>query len=369
VPRRSTRVPLLSVAHLLLRKVDTLVGRFRDLDATLAQIDLKPPSINFELTNICNANCVFCGYQYQERPKALMSDAVFDKALGDFVACGGGDAFLTPIVGEATVDPKFLDRITALRAQPAIADIRVITNGILLDRFGVDNVVRSGLTGIFISTAGFDEETYRRLYRSADYQRMRRNVLALLEARARLGVPLQVTIGLRPDRPLSEVLADRDFQPILAHEPHIEAVRTFADFGGKIKPSDLRGVMKLRVLGDSATREPCKNLYDGPTVLPDGTVIICSCAAAMDAVDDLAIGHVMEQTLLEMWKGEPRRRLIAQFRGEGSMNQTCAACTSYRSLDFYRTTAARKLAAENKARAQGEGRGRFHTAARPRLHN
>jgi MoaA/NifB/PqqE/SkfB family radical SAM enzyme len=298
-----------------------------------------------------------------------MSDEVFNKALGDFVACGGGDAFLTPIVGEATVDPKFLDRITALRAQPAIRDIRIITNGILIDRFGIENVVRSGLTGIFISTAGFDKEMYRRLYRSADYQRMRSNVLALLEARERLGVRLQVTIGLRSDRPLSEVLADRDFQPILAHGPHIEAVRTFADFGGKIKPSDLHGVMELRVAGDSPKREPCKNLYDGPTVLPDGTVIICSCAAAMDAVDDLTIGHVMQQTLLEMWKGETRRRLVAQFRGQGPMNQTCARCTSYRGLDFYRTTAARKIAAENKARARGEDPARFNTRDRPRLHN
>src|SRR5262245_32237955 len=166
--RWSTRASVLSVARRLSLKVDAWIGRLRDLDRILAQLDLKPPSLNFELTNLCNANCVFCGYQYQERPKALMGDSVFGKALDDFVACGGGEVFLTPIVGEATVDPRFLDRVAALRVQPAIRDIRVITNGILLDRFGIDNIVCSGLTGIFISTAGFDKQMYRRLYRNAD---------------------------------------------------------------------------------------------------------------------------------------------------------------------------------------------------------
>ncbi len=367
--RLPTFATVRSVARVLPQKVDLLVGRLRNLDGTLAKIDLKPPSLNFELTNICNANCVFCAYQYQRRPKQLMSDAVFNRALGDFVACGGGDVFLTPIVGEATVDPKFLDRIAALRAQPAIRDVRVITNGILLDRFGIENVVRSGLTAMFISTAGFEREMYRRIYRTPDYERMRNNVLALLETRARLRVPLQVTIGLRADRTLAEVLADSDFQPILAYKPDIECASTFTDFGGKIRQSDLQGVMQLRVQGAKAGREPCKNLYDGPTVLPDGKVIICSCAAAMDAVEDLGIGDIMQQTLLEVWRGEARRRLVAQFRGQRAMNRTCAACTAYHDLDFYRTSNGRRIAAENEARAKGQDYRRFNIPNRPRLHN
>jgi hypothetical protein len=296
-----------------------------------------------------------------------MSDEVFDKALSDFVACGGGDAFLTPIVGEATVDPKLLERIKALRAQPAIRDIRIITNGILLDRFGIEHVVRSGLTGVFISTAGFEKAMYQRIYRSPDYHRMRGNVLALLEARERLSAPLHVTIGLRSDRPLAEIMADSDFQSILARKPDIEFNGTFADFGGRIKKADLPGTMQLR--DRHAKREPCKNLYDGPTVLPDGQVIICSCAAAMDALDDLGIGDILQQSLLEMWRGAARRRLIGQFRGESPMNKTCSSCTSYHDLDFYRTFRARRIAAENKARASGQDYRPVNTPDRARLHH
>src|SRR6478672_8075702 len=108
-------------------KAGSIIGRLHNLEATLAKIDLRPPSLNIELTNICNADCVFCGYQYQQRAKGIMSDEVFHRAVSEFVNCGGGDVFLTPIVGEATVDTKFLGRVKYLRAQPAIRDIRVIT--------------------------------------------------------------------------------------------------------------------------------------------------------------------------------------------------------------------------------------------------
>ena len=63
-----------------------------------------------------------------------------------------------------------------LRSLPAIDRIWVTTNAILLDKHGIANVLDSGVSFITISTAGFDEEMYRRVYRNSSYQRMRRNV-------------------------------------------------------------------------------------------------------------------------------------------------------------------------------------------------
>jgi len=45
------------------------------------------------------------------------------------------------------------------------------TNAILLDKHGVTQVLDSGLSHITISTAGFEENMYRRVYRSTSYQR------------------------------------------------------------------------------------------------------------------------------------------------------------------------------------------------------
>ena len=60
------------------RKVDAFLGRFRPLEPVLAALSAAPYELHLELTNLCNANCVFCPYQFQQRSPEFMGDAVFD---------------------------------------------------------------------------------------------------------------------------------------------------------------------------------------------------------------------------------------------------------------------------------------------------
>lgn len=350
---------LAKAARVLRRKADSLVGRLYPLEPTLEAMARRPFELHLELTNLCNANCVFCPYQYQERETAFMTDAVFHKAVADFVACGGGSVGLTPIVGDALIDPKFLERVRHLRAQPKIDRIWVTTNAILLDKHGIDAVLGSGLTSITISTSGFDEESYRRIYRSSAYERFRRNVLALVERNRTLPEPLTITIGLRTDRPLAVVMRDPDFQPILAHQPDIDFTWSFTSANGRITREALPAGMRLRVV--DSRQETCVQLYNGPIVLPDGTVMACSCVAAMDAVPHLGIGNVLEQGLPEIWQSDRMRRLRASF-GTSELNPTCAGCDMYRGLELYRTSEGRERAQLNRERAGGS----FHRRGKPR---
>lgn len=354
------RVFLGKAGRVLRRKADSLVGRLHPLEPTLEAMARRPFELHLELTNLCNANCVFCPYQYQERETAFMTDEVFHKAVADFVACGGGSVGLTPIVGDALIDPKFLERVRHLRAQPKIDRIWVTTNAILLDKHGIDEVLASGLTSITISTSGFDEASYRRIYRSTAYERFRRNVLALAERNRALPEPLTLTIGLRTDRPLDEVMRDPDFQPVLAHRPDVDFTWSFTSANGRITREELPAGMRLRVVG--SRRETCVQLYNGPIVLPDGTVMACSCVAAMDAVPDLGIGNVLAGNLLEIWRSDRMRRLRQSF-GTPALNPTCAGCDMYRGLELYRTKEGRERARLNTERGEGE----FHRrAGKPR---
>jgi radical SAM protein with 4Fe4S-binding SPASM domain len=323
----------------------------RPLEPTLEALILRPFELHLELTNLCNANCVFCPYQFQTRETEFMPDEVFHKAVEDFVAIGGGSVGLTPIVGDALIDPQFVKRVQYLRSIPAIDRIWVTTNAILLDKHGIDEVLNSGLTSITVSTAGFNEEMYERVYRSKSYQRVRRNVLALVEQNARRTEPLNITIGLRSDRPLNEVLKDEEFQPILAHRPAIDFTWSYTSAGGRITPEIIPQTMRLRSV--KSRKEVCVQLYNGPIVLPDGTVMACSCVAAMDALSDLAIGNITHSSLLDIWAGESMKSLRAGF-GNGSLNKTCAGCDMYRNLELYRTSEGRKRAKLNRERFDGK---------------
>jgi radical SAM protein with 4Fe4S-binding SPASM domain len=341
------------VRRVLLRRMDAWMGSvLHDVNRTLEAMALRPFELHLELTNLCNANCVFCPYQFQERPKEFMSDEVFFKAVSDFVAIQGGSVSLTPIVGDPLIDPKFLERVRYLRSQPAVDRIFVTTNAILLDKFGFEEILTSGITTINISTSGFDKESYQRIYRSSSYERMKKNVTRLVEENARLGSPVNVAIGLRTDRPLETVMKDADFQPILKHNPPIDFTWSFTSAGGRISLEMLPPGMKLRKA--PAKSEPCTSLYNGPIVLPDGQVLACSCVAAMDAIADLRIGNIREESLLEIYCGKVMKELREQFRPGGALNATCAKCEMYRDLELYRTREGRIRADLNRRRHQGE---------------
>lgn len=333
-----------------LRKADATVGRLYSIQKTMDQMALRPFELHLELTNVCNANCVFCPYQFQTREFMFMTDEVFYKAVNDFVTCGGGSVGLTPIVGDALIDPKFVQRVRYLRSLPQIDRIWVTTNAILLDKHGVTEVLNSGLSAITISTSGFDEDTYRRIYRSAAYKRVRENILNLLEENSLRPDPIPIAIGLRSDRPLKKVLMDPDFQAILSYKPEIDFTWSFTSANGRITRSLLPEGMRLRTV--SSRSEPCVQTYNGPVVLADGNVMVCSCVASMDALGDLGVGNVRQENLLDIWTGEKVKKLRLSF-DSSALNKTCAGCDMYRDLELYRTSEGRERARLNRTRYEG----------------
>ena len=352
--RKLNKVFLDKVSRVLKRKAEALVGGlFFNLDETLEAMALRPFELHLELTNLCNADCVFCPYQFQQRSIQYMSDEVFDKAVNDFVSIQGGSVGLTPIVGDALIDPKFLKRVRHLRSFEAIDRIFVTTNAILLDKFGIVEILTSGITTINISTASFDKENYKKIYRSSAYHRMKNNVTKLVQENARLGSPVNISIGLRTDRPLEGVLEDQDFQSIRKHNPSIDFTWSYTSAGGRLTPDLLPSTMKLREA--ASKQEPCVNLYNGPIVLPDGDVLACSCVAAMDAVPDLLIGNILKDDLLDIYTGNLLREIREQFKSETcSLNATCANCDMYRNLELYRTREGRIRAHMNRKRNDGQ---------------
>lgn len=339
------RVVLSRIGRGATRAMSMAVGRLLPIEPILEDLAVKPARLGFEFTNLCNANCVFCPYGRQERGHQFMSDAVFDKAVADYVSIGGGDVELTPVVGDSLIHPEFVARVRKLRAHACIGHILLITNGILIDKHGAEELLSSGVSAITISTAGFQKEMYERVYRSTAYERMRRNVLELLTANERCGRKVEITLALRPDRPLGEVLADPDFAPILKLRPAVASNRFYSDAGGRVEREGLAPAYRLRVL--RAHREPCAYTFDGPVILSDGTVVACNCLASMDRQSDLGLGNIMERSLLELWRGGAIQRLRASF-GTPALNSTCASCTMYQGPRVFRTIGQQSRAAASR---------------------
>ncbi|MFL6765955.1 MAG: radical SAM protein [Sphingomicrobium sp.] len=312
--------------------------------------EIRPFGLVLELTNLCNANCVFCPYSQQTRSHEQMSEFVFKKAVADFVAAGGGSVDLTPTVGDPLIHPDFVDWVHYLRSIPEIDRITVTTNAILLGRHGAQRVLDSGLSRINISLAGFDEDMYRRVYRSNSYRKVRDNIAELLALNSKRPEPVTIFLCLRPDRPAKEVLADPDLKPLLAYRPNLTFLSTFSRSGGLI--SSLPSGMDLAPVETRPKPAPCRFTFTGLTVQSSGDVQICPCESSVNA-PALVIGNIHRQSLQEIWHCEKLRALRASFT-DGTLNPNCSKCDSYYQPPGFHLPRMREMAKASRRRYAGE---------------
>lgn len=301
----------------------------------------NPPMLTLEVTNICNANCLFCAYQYQggfRQGRGIMPEVVFEKALYEYKLMGGSSVGFTPIVGDPLLDPHIIERIS--KAHSLGMWTGLYTNGIRLNHIDVRKLLESGVSTLVVSTAPLKKEIYELLYRKPLYDDVLHGLRKLLIARNHFRPDLVVNIAFRSHIPMKEALSLTDFRreilPLLTRgdlRNLIVNTRGFDTWGGQIKQEDLVGMMRL-ALPPLIKRRPCSWTW-GLTVTWEGQVRACVCrfenTADRDGKDDLYLGNIMKTSLGEIWAGPEIRRLRRRFIS-GDLPWLCRKCTLYRSI-------------------------------------
>lgn len=316
-----------------------LLGCLIPLDPILQSLSLKPLGLSLEITNICNANCIFCGYQYMKRSKGVMKMDVFQKALNNLVSIGGGNLGLNAIVGEPLIDPGLVEKIRYARSFKNIGKIAFYTNGILLNKVGFRKILQSGITGITISLGGPDKERYERLYRVDSFEQTTRNILLLGKANNKLGQPVKISVIIRCDGPFR---TPEKLKEIGVTIRNMTYSYRYDNWSGRVPQAGFLSGMRLKQ--SKLKREPCSEFYaHGPTVLWNGDVAICGCR---DLEGQLVLGNIMEKDLISLWQGDEMRRFREEFF-QGKIRDVCRDCLHYNSLEIFRTLTFRTLANKN----------------------
>jgi radical SAM protein with 4Fe4S-binding SPASM domain len=291
--------------------------------ATGSENPTRPVFLKVEVSNICNANCTFCAYQHQTRPKKVMSSAVFKKMIDDFDQMGGGALVLTPVVGESLIDKDFVEKVRYARSKKNITDIDLTSNGILLTREKFEELAQAGLTRIFLSISGLEREEYKRVYRVDKFDKIYQQLLDISESEDFKKVPF--TLNLRTDSLLPQ------FQPayrkLKRRGYRVDRAYALSSWLGAIKSEDLTGWMFLKP-GRPPKRIPCAFMWGTMGIFSDGKMTVCSCQN-FDANDELCVGNIMEQDLGAPWKEGKYAEFARQFR-EGNPPTPCKTCLHYR---------------------------------------
>ena len=259
--------------------------------------------LSIETTNICNANCIFCAYQYQSRPMGIMDMDLFKRIVKQYAGKNIGNVNLTPTVGEPLADKYLIERIRFIRKFKNINKIGIYTNLISLKNFDLKEFVSSGLTDLGVSASGFDKDMYERVYRSKMYTKVYNNLIDLLKINNELGKPINITIDLRSDLSFKDTFNLPDHKKLLNYIDNNKFFYKFRydNWAGKIKQTDLLGIMKLRskfnINFNNIRNSPCSEYYSGPHIYWNGDVGICGCRD-VDA-KELIIGSTKDSSVKE----------------------------------------------------------------------
>ncbi|MBC7905491.1 MAG: radical SAM protein [Rhodospirillaceae bacterium] len=329
--KKLLNAPSVSLAHAIIDSAIRILptGFYRRL--------MESRFINFgvETTNICNANCTFCGYRFMERPKTTMDPALYDKVIVEFAASGGGSINFTPTVGDPLVDKDIVEKIRRATNEPSITSAMLYTNGILIDRIGIDALLKSGLTRLAISTYVGNREGYLRYYGKDRYEQVMANIEAIGRRNQELGKPVLITLHLRVAKDQGEWRETAEFALFsgLFGGSNISFLEAYDAWSGRVMAEDVPSGCEMApcLSVEEKKKSPCFELYRRVHVLADGNVGACICT---DLESEIKIGNLAEQSLEEIWKGEK----LARYRQDwlkGDLPQVCRTCTRYMAVDDF----------------------------------
>jgi len=282
--------------------------------------------------NICNADCVFCAYRFNEEPKDTMSLELFKRTIDETFTLGYlGTLVLTPVAGEPLADPTLFEKIAYAKSK-GVQNVTFTTNAILmLKNDNWRKCIDAGLHTLHISSSGLSDEAYKRMYRSKRYPVIIEGIQKLLAYKEEKNDPVLIKLLLRLDRPLEEAMQD---EGMAAVRPYLERgtlqlddIRNnFDNWSGHISEGDLIGNMTLN---DAKERPvPCQRMTHDLAVLPDGKVRVCSCRYFRTNHDELVIGDLNEKPMKEIHFGDTHRQLLKDV-AQGKWPRVCDKCSLY----------------------------------------
>jgi len=312
---------------------------FLSLNDVLSEYSEKPAGISFEVTNRCNANCIFCGYRYLKRPKTILPMQLFKKAIDEYSEIGGGNVGFTPVVGDPFLDPDFLEKIRYARSKENIRQIGFYTNGILINKIGARDIILSGVSEITISIGGFDAESYARIFQVDRWDSVYEGLRNLLKENELFNNKVNIWIEFRSDMPAWKLIKTTAYKELTRYNFNFRFNVFYDNWSNRINQEDLKGTMRLRT--PSKKREPCFVLYTGVKILSNGDVTLCGCRD-LNGDSELVLGNIQNKSILNMWRDQRVKNIRSGFY-RSTYPKICQDCSFYRDLSSLRREKSMKM--------------------------
>ena len=318
-------------------------GSVRPLAKTLEE---WPGALLIDITNRCNAKCVWCPNPDLTNVGAMDMD-VYRKIIDDFGTRGGVLTFGT--FGEPLMDKFMKERIEYLKRYPKIHKVEVLTNGFFLNDKIVPTLIEHGV-GVDISLDELDKQTFEDV-KKMSFDVVRDNIVNFLEENKKAARPVPVNIRIKTLKTVEETMEQELFKIISSHDCSVVLNsiddNIISNWAGKLDKESF--VKEYEIATNNKTRythkrfnqtnvAPCTQLWKWMVVYWDGNVVLC-CA---DMFSRTVVGDLKSNSITEVWNGPQlkkyREQMVSRKRFDVAICQDCDIHLSWHNLKEYYDT-------------------------------
>jgi radical SAM protein with 4Fe4S-binding SPASM domain len=291
-----------------------------------------PLSLMVDPSNGCNFRCVFCPTGDPQllrsvgRKSAVMRPEAFSKLVD------GLRKFLRPVEvlhlykdGEPLLNKWLAELISIARRSGRFERIETTTNGAFLTADRAAELIEAGIDGIRISVYGLDDRSYRANVGVAfKFETVVQNVTTLFALKSAKRPQLHVHCKII-DTGLSRADKQRfidTFSPI-ADSVHIDSLTPWGNGGDRDEILGRNAATGMTGAPIRLERKACSEPFMRLAVNSNGKVSVC----CVDWAHETTVGDVNEQSLFEIWHGEPLRQFrLRHLMGQRKSIKPCASC-------------------------------------------
>lgn len=292
--------------------------------------------IEFELSNICNARCVFCPYPDMlktDKKFMHMDESILSKVKQKFNVFKGELVSFTPTTGDTLLHPNWRSAMLEIIEQKGISRATMFTNAIALDEEAahellklIDQDKQGKLSQIYFSIGGLNAEAYKSLYQVDRFEKVKSNIALFIQLLNQQNkcTGIHLHFKLRHDEVWNENLVAQWFNP--NEYPFVYYSRSIEYFSNSsFKKNALISYYPSENLDQ---QQPCAYLLK-TRFAADGGIWADGCVISeMPGDSSLKLGTVDDE-----WTDISARRdqLIHQWT-KGEIPLPCQSCTVYRPM-------------------------------------
>lgn len=291
-----------------------------------------PIHLDFELSAACNLKCPQCILQvdqdeleahhpYKGANKAkTIPFSRFREIIDDGV--GRGLCSVTFGVNNESLLIHDLARYVRYARRAGVLDVILISNGTLLKKDVAEDLIKAGLTKLYISIDAATEKTYKKVRKGGDLARVEANIMSLLRAKRRLDSALPVTrvsfVKSKVNRRELELFIGKwkDKVDFISIQAYINPAQGYASRSAQDRMFYMKSD-ELKAPG------PCPQPYQRLTIYHDGTVHPCCHWYGAT----LIVGNIFTDTISEIWNSSGMRKLRRSVNSYGKdAPRECRVC-------------------------------------------